>query len=80
MDSTKLRPWQIKKIRGSLERALGYLTRLKRRMEVTGFPPDDPLFQATVKTQHALQDLMMGLHYLGCESGVGKKSSRENRG
>ena len=48
MSSTKLRPWQIKKIRGSLERALGYLTRLKRRMEVTGFPPEDPLFQATL--------------------------------
>ena len=73
MDSSNLRPWQTKKIRGSLERALGYLTRLKRRMEVTGFPPDDPLFVDVVSAQHTMQKLMMELHYLGCQSGVGKK-------
>jgi hypothetical protein len=44
-------------------------------MELTGFPPDDPLFVDVVTAQHALQDLVMKLHYLSCQSGVGKKPS-----
>src|SRR5436190_6200094 len=59
MDSNKLRPWQARKIREALQRALGYLTRLQRRMELTGFPPNDPLYVATVKAQKALESLMM---------------------
>jgi hypothetical protein len=42
-------------------------------MEVTGFPPHDPLYVDVVKAQHAMQDLLMERHYLGCQSGVGKK-------
>jgi hypothetical protein len=77
MDSNDLRRWQVQKIRRALERTLGYLTRLKRRMEVVGFPTNDPLFLDVVKTQHAMQDLVMELHYLGCQSGVGKKPRGE---
>ncbi len=74
MDSSKLRPWQARKIRVSLEKSLGYLTRLQRRMELTGFPQNDPLFALTVRARHDMQMLLMELHYLSCESGVGRKA------
>ena len=72
MDSKGLKPWQARKIRASLQPALGYLSRLQRRMELTGFPPGDPLYLATVKAQKALHDLLVDLHYLSCEGGVGR--------
>jgi len=41
-------------------------------MELTGFPPDDELYVLTVKAQRDMQDLLMEVHYLSCESGVGQ--------
>jgi hypothetical protein len=73
VDSLKLRPWQARKIAALLQPAVGYLTRLQRRMEVTGFPPNDPLYVATVQAQRAMQSLLVDLHYLACESGVGRR-------
>jgi hypothetical protein len=72
VDETKLQPWQARKIREALQPALGYLTRLQRRMEVTGFPPDDRLYMAAVKAQTSLQTLLVELHYLSCGSGIGR--------
>src|SRR5262249_7692802 len=72
MDSTQLQPWQARRIRDALRPALGYLSRLQRRMELTGFPPGDPLYLATVRAQRAMQDLLVELHYLSCQSGVGR--------
>jgi len=79
MDQSKLQPWQARKIREALQPALGYLTRLQRRMEVTGFPPDDRLYVAAVKAQKSLQSLLVELHYLSCDSGVGRTPG-EQRG
>ena len=59
-------------MREKLQPALGYLSRLQRRMELTGFPPDDPLYLLTRDARGTLQDLLMKLHYLSCESGVGR--------
>ena len=73
MDSSKIHPWQARKMFAALQRATGYLSRLKRRMEVTGFPSDDPLYVATLKAHRVMQDLLMELHYLSCESGVGRQ-------
>jgi hypothetical protein len=42
-------------------------------MELTGFPPDDRLYVATVKAQKALESLLIDLHYLSCEGGVGRR-------
>ena len=80
MDSLKLRPWQARKIAATLQPTVGYLSRLQRRMELTGFPPDDPLYVATVRARRAAQSLLVDLHYLSCESGVGRKApeSRQN--
>jgi hypothetical protein len=72
MDSSDLRPWQARKIRRQLESALSYLTRLKRRMELRGFPPNEPLYLAATQAQNGLQSLLVQLHYLSCESGVGR--------
>ena len=77
MNSRTLRPWQARKIREALQTSLGYLTRLQRRMELTGFPPDDRLYVATVKAQHAMQDLLVELHYLSCEGGVGREGRKD---
>lgn len=37
-----------------------------------GFPPTDPLFVSVTKAYHAVHDLSVRLHYLGCQSGVGE--------
>jgi hypothetical protein len=74
MDSSKLRPWQCRKIIASLQRMTGYLSRLKRRMELTG--PNDPLYLLTVQAQRDMQTLLVELHYLSCESGVARSPSR----
>jgi hypothetical protein len=77
MDGNQLRLWQARKIRKALEPALGYLTRLQRRMELTGFPPQDPLYTATVKARNALESLLIDLHYRSCQSGVGRRSNSQ---
>jgi len=76
VDETKLQPWQAEKNPGRrLQPALGYLTRLQRRMEVTGFPPDDRLYMAAVKAQDvSAKRLLVELHYLSCGSGIGRPS------
>src|SRR5262249_15030045 len=71
VNTKQLKPWQAKKMRDALAPALGYLSRLKRRMELTGFPPDDPLYLLTVDAQRKLQHLLVELHYMSCEGGVG---------
>jgi len=63
VDSSKLRPWQARKIAAVLQPAVGNLTRLQRRMELTGFPPNDPLYIATVTARRAAQTLLVDLHY-----------------
>ena len=47
------------------------LERLKSRMEKR-FPPADPLFVAVMAAYTSRVDLSMKLHYLSCESGVGR--------
>src|SRR5262249_52863661 len=75
VDRPQFRPWQAKKIHAALGNSLGDLTRPQRRMELTGFPPNDPLLALTVRARHDLQILLMERHYLACEIGVGRKPS-----
>jgi hypothetical protein len=56
---------------------LSYLSRLRTRMERTGFPPDDPLLQLVNKAYDAVQHLAVHVHYLSCGSGVGRSSLPE---
>ena len=49
-----------------------HIHRLIERMDRWRFPSNDPLFQAALKAQDALQGLCVATHYAGCTSGVGK--------
>ena len=45
---------------------MAYLYRLRRRMEVSGFPPDDPLYQLVGRAFDVMHHLLMDLHYRTC--------------
>ena len=55
---------------------LGYLFRLRQRMDKRGFSPDDPLYQLVVNAYDALHPLTVELHYLSCKEGVGRSQGR----
>jgi hypothetical protein len=66
VDSNGLKKWQVEIIGAALRPALGYLSRLQRRMEVRGFPPQDPLYQLVLQAYQAMHHLGMELHYSTC--------------
>ena len=68
---TKLQRWEARKINRAIQPAVGYLCRLRERMERVGFLNNDPLFQLVKQSYDNLQAPYMKLHYLSCESGVG---------
>jgi hypothetical protein len=51
---------------------LGYLRRLEKRMHKRRFPNDGLLFLKVVKVYDAVHKLNAHVHYLSCESGVGR--------
>jgi hypothetical protein len=71
MDSQQLTTRQAESMRNTLIPHVRYLYRMQTRMEKTGFPQSDELFQATKRAYDAAQELCMKLHYLSCKSGVG---------
>jgi hypothetical protein len=56
---------------------LGYLARLKKRMEKRRFPNDDRLLLTVLKAYDAVHELNVHVHYLSCESGVGRQVPQE---
>jgi hypothetical protein len=50
---------------------LGYLNRLLKRMEKTGFPPDDRLVKMTVDARNAMHELTVAVHYASCPGKTG---------
>jgi hypothetical protein len=72
VDSNGLKRWQAKRIGAALHPALGYLSRLQRRMEQRGFPPQDQLYQLVTRAFEALHHLCIELHYRSCDGGVGR--------
>jgi hypothetical protein len=71
VDSTTLTIAQAKRMYDALAPTLGYLTRLRQRMEQVGFIPGDPLYRDVCKAHDAMHALLSRLHYLTCKSGVG---------
>jgi len=69
-DLAREQAWALK---NKLQPMLGYLGRLKRRMIRRGFLNDDPLLAAVVRAEDAMHALHVEVHYLGCESGVGRE-------
>jgi len=73
MRGSDLKRWQTDKMSAQLRPTLAYLSKLQARMEKRGFTADDKLYQLVCKAQGGMQELLMELHYLSCESGVGRK-------
>jgi hypothetical protein len=72
MRSDDLTPAQARQMKATIRPMLGYLNRLKRRMEKRRFPADDKLFQTVLRAYDAIHELNVHVHYLSCESGVGR--------
>jgi hypothetical protein len=60
----------------ALRPALGYLHRMRQRMGRRGFLPNDELLKLTVSAYNAIHSLTVELHYMSCESGVGRETKR----
>ena len=50
---------------------VGYLFRLRERLEKVGFAQTDKLYQRVCRAQDAMYALGIELHYLSCRGGVG---------
>jgi hypothetical protein len=57
MDSSNLAKWQLRKISNQIAGQIGYLHRLKQRMEKCGFPADDELLLAAIEAHRAADEL-----------------------
>jgi hypothetical protein len=56
---------------------LGYLVRLRQRMDKVGFLPGDPLYVLVRDAEDKLHRLSVELHYRSCAGGVGVKPLSE---
>jgi len=75
VDSSHIKPDQATELCRQVRRSLSYIGRLRRRMELLGFPPDDPLYRSASEAHDALQELHVRAHYCSCTSGVGVQRS-----
>jgi hypothetical protein len=73
MNCNDLTPAQAEKLKHSVWPMLSYLHRLKKRMEKRRFPNDDRLLLTVLKAYDAIHELNVHIHYLSCESGVGRQ-------
>ena len=71
MDSRDLTPEQLHEVRRVVAQSLGYLNRLRARMEQCGFPSHDRPFRLVVDAEDKMHWLSIELHYAAC-SGVGR--------
>ncbi len=72
MDSDELTTEQAERMHKSLFQLANYLCRVVKRMERTGFPPNDPLFKSARRAYDAFCSFCVDLHYLSCKSGVAR--------
>ncbi|MEX2309804.1 MAG: hypothetical protein WD738_19685 [Pirellulales bacterium] len=73
MCSDDLTPEQARALKNKLQPMLGYLNRLKKRMRRRGFLADDPLLAAVCRTETAVHELHVQVHYLTCSDRVGQR-------
>lgn len=74
MTSRQIKPEHALVVQRAVGRHLAYAARLRRRLELLRLPPDDTLVVAVTRAYHALHELHVRLHYLGCRHGVGETS------
>jgi hypothetical protein len=72
MDSSNLSARQAEQIHRSLCGLSNYLYRLTDRMQRTGFPPSDPLFQKARRAYDAMNALSIELYEMSCKSEAGQ--------
>jgi hypothetical protein len=61
------------KLRRAVAARLRWFGLLRRRMELRGFPPTDPLYISVSKCYDATQELHVRCHYASCRGGVGRR-------
>jgi hypothetical protein len=62
----QLQPEHAQKIHDAVAPFVGYLARLRSRMDKVGFVPDDPLRQSVERAYDAAFDLCVKMHYRAC--------------
>ena len=70
----KVERWHAEKIKEAVDPMPSYLTRLRERMEKTGFVPTDRFMQTVYRPWEGVYSLSVAVHYLSCEGGVGNSS------
>jgi hypothetical protein len=76
MNSSNIAKAQATVIFEALYPGANYLVRLRDRMQKSGFPPGDKLFQLVEKAHDAMRQLRSELHYMTC-GGVGRPGRSE---
>ena len=76
MDSYSLTQGQAENVRSRIGQMLGYVGRLQRRMQLRGWPADDPLYADVARTEKALHELHVRLIYLAAPPGTAGEPER----
>jgi hypothetical protein len=72
MNNRDLTREQLQAVHTIAGRWLKFLGKMLRRMEKLGFSPTDELYRETTTAYDAIHRFRVTLHYLSCESGVGR--------
>jgi hypothetical protein len=68
VDSSNLDPHVADQLARAVRQRLDWFGRLRRRMELRGFPPTDPLYLAVSRCYDAAQELHVRTHYVSCDA------------
>jgi hypothetical protein len=77
MNGESLKRWQLERIQKALQPNLNYLHRLRKRMDDTGFVPDDRLYRHVSEAYDKTYALLVELHYLIVGHGMGRPVRKE---
>ena len=75
MDSSSLAEQQAEVLRNRVGRMLCYVGRMMKRMQLQGWPPDDPVYKGTRNAEKVLHDLHVQLIYLAAPAGTAGRSN-----
>jgi hypothetical protein len=67
---------QVEALRDAIHERMGYMLRVRERMEKTGFNPTDELYPPVRAAEDALHRLWVHLHYRSCERGTGRPAGQ----
>jgi hypothetical protein len=70
--SYELDPEKAAALTAAVRKRLEWFGLLRRRMELRGFPPTDPMYVSVTRCYHAMEELHVCAHYASCKSGVGR--------